>query len=87
LQEPASGRFARIAVGGAYPEPGSEAILRNAHARGLLWRNENTVRFAPPLVIKQEEIDYIERIELALMSNKFSVQGSSCAFPEISMSL
>ncbi|MBP1625399.1 MAG: rocD [Acidobacteria bacterium] len=39
-------------------------------ARGLLCKetHENTVRFAPPLIIKQDEIDWaLERIAPVLM--------------------
>ena len=42
-------------------------------ARGLLCKetHENTIRFAPPLVIAKDEIDWaLERIEAVLKSKK-----------------
>ena len=48
---------------------GARQYCEQLMAKGLLCKetHENTIRFAPPLVITQEEIDWaLERIEAVL---------------------
>ena len=50
-----------------HPEAGgARGFCKNLMAKGLLCKetHENTVRFAPPLIIRKEDIDWaMERIE------------------------
>jgi ornithine--oxo-acid transaminase len=49
---------------------GARRLCEKLMTKGLLCKetHENTIRFAPPLVIKKEEIDWaLERIEPVLV--------------------